>query len=53
MIRPFIAAAAMVAMLAGPAVADVLVCPLEEAMKRLEDYNIHFNESSRRSRSRS
>jgi hypothetical protein len=25
------------------AVADVVVCPLEEAMKRLEDYNTHLN----------
>lgn len=25
------------------ALADVSVCPLEEAMKRLEDYNIHLN----------
>ena len=43
MIRPLIAAAAMVAMLGGPAVADVVVCPLEEAMKRLEDYNTNLN----------
>lgn len=43
MIKPFIAAASMVVMLAGPAVADVVVCPLEEAMRRLEDYNVHFD----------
>src|SRR5438105_4784542 len=44
MIRPIVAAAAMVTMLAANvALADVVVCPLDEAMKRLEDYNTHLN----------
>jgi hypothetical protein len=29
--------------LTNAALADVVVCPLEEAMKRLEDYNTHLN----------
>jgi hypothetical protein len=47
--RRFVQAILLVAPLTIPfwsanvALADVTVCPLEEAMKRLEDYNTHLN----------